>query len=91
MATNMESGQRGSTRREFVRKASYSTPLLLTLPALPSFAQQGSGAAGGGAACATGADISAFIDLLRRMNPDISNEEINAAIIAEFPGDICDS
>ena len=32
------------SRREFMRKAMYASPVLLTLPASPSFAQQGSGA-----------------------------------------------
>ena len=31
------------SRREFIRKAAYTAPALLTLPAAPSFAQQGSG------------------------------------------------
>lgn len=35
------------TRREFIRKAAYTTPVLLSLPAAPSFAQQGSGAGSG--------------------------------------------
>ena len=36
------------SRREFMRKAMYASPVLLTLPASPSFAQQGSGGAAGG-------------------------------------------
>lgn len=32
------------SRREFMLKAAYASPVLLTLPAMPSFAQQGSGA-----------------------------------------------
>lgn len=35
------------TRRDFIRKAAYTTPVLLSLPAAPSFAQQGSGAGSG--------------------------------------------
>jgi hypothetical protein len=35
------------SRREFIRKAVYASPVLLTLPAIPSFAQQGSGGAPG--------------------------------------------
>ena len=35
------------SRRSFIRKVAYSSPVLLTLPAAPSFAQQGSGAGGG--------------------------------------------
>ena len=35
------------SRREFIRKAAYASPVLLTLPAVPSFAQQGSGAGSG--------------------------------------------
>ena len=37
------------SRRQFLRKAIYASPVLLTLPATPSFAQQGSeGSAGSG-------------------------------------------
>ena len=32
----------GQSRRRFLRKAAYASPVLLTLPAMPSFAQQGS-------------------------------------------------
>ena len=32
----------GQSRRRFLRKAVYASPVLLTLPAMPSFAQQGS-------------------------------------------------
>ena len=32
----------GQSRRGFLRKAVYASPVLLTLPAMPSFAQQGS-------------------------------------------------
>ena len=35
------------SRREFMRKAIYASPVLLSLPATPSFAQQGSGGGGG--------------------------------------------
>ena len=35
------------SRRDFIRKAVYASPVLLTLPAVPSFAQQGSGGAPG--------------------------------------------
>ena len=35
------------SRREFMLKAAYASPVLLTLPAMPSFAQQGSGAGSG--------------------------------------------
>jgi len=34
------------TRRDFIRKVAYASPVLLTLPAAPSFAQQGSGSGG---------------------------------------------
>ena len=37
----------GQSRRGFLRKAAYASPVLLTLPAVPSFAQQGSGAGSG--------------------------------------------
>ena len=37
----------GQSRRRFLRKAVYASPVLLTLPAMPSFAQQGSGAGSG--------------------------------------------
>ncbi len=37
----------GQSRRRFLRKAAYASPVLLTLPAMPSFAQQGSGAGSG--------------------------------------------
>ena len=37
----------GQSRRGFLRKAVYASPVLLTLPAMPSFAQQGSGAGSG--------------------------------------------
>jgi hypothetical protein len=36
------------SRREFLRKAAYASPVLLTLPAAPSLAQQGSGSVGPG-------------------------------------------
>ena len=36
------------SRREFIRKSIYASPVLLTLPATPSFAQQGSGGTTGG-------------------------------------------
>jgi len=36
------------SRREFIRKSIYASPVLLTLPATPSFAQQGSGGSAGG-------------------------------------------
>ncbi len=36
------------TRRQFLRKAAYASPVLLTLPAAPSIAQQGSAAGAGG-------------------------------------------
>ena len=35
------------SRRQFLRKAIYASPVLLTLPATPSFAQQGSGGGAG--------------------------------------------
>lgn len=35
------------SRREFIRKSVYAAPALLTLPAVPSFAQQGSGGGAG--------------------------------------------
>ena len=35
------------SRRSFILKAAYASPVLLTLPAAPSFAQQGSGAGSG--------------------------------------------
>ena len=37
----------GQSRRRFLRKAVYASPVLLTLSAMPSFAQQGSGAGSG--------------------------------------------
>ena len=37
----------GQSRRRFLRKAVYASPVLLTLPAIPSFAQQGSAAGSG--------------------------------------------
>lgn len=42
------SGSSQQSRREFIRKAIYASPVLLTLPAIPSFAQTGSGPVGGG-------------------------------------------
>lgn len=39
---------RPSTRRDFVSKARYAAPALLSLPAIPAFAQVGSAMAGGG-------------------------------------------
>jgi hypothetical protein len=45
-------------RREFLRKAMYIAPVLLTLPAMPGFAQIGSG--GGGGQCPDG---QIFIDV----------------------------
>jgi hypothetical protein len=50
------------SRRDFVRKAAYISPVILTLPAMPSFAQQGSGAGqntGGGDNDPTGDGCSA--------------------------------
>ena len=41
-------GSSQQSRREFMRKAIYASPVLLSLPATPSFAQQGSGGGGGG-------------------------------------------
>jgi len=41
------SGSPQESRRQFIRKAIYASPVLLTLPASPSFAQQGSGAGSG--------------------------------------------
>lgn len=38
----------GQSRRRFLRKAVYASPVLLTLPAMPSFAQQGSAGVPGG-------------------------------------------
>jgi len=38
---------RRQSRREFIRKAAYASPVLLSLPAAPSFAQQGSGSGSG--------------------------------------------
>ena len=38
----------GTTRREVLRKAAFVTPLILTLPVLPSFAQAGSSGADDG-------------------------------------------
>ena len=35
-----------TTRREFLTRAAYASPVLLTLPAIPSFAQSGSGGGG---------------------------------------------
>jgi len=35
------------SKREFVKKAAYVAPAILTLPASPSIAQQGSGFVGG--------------------------------------------
>jgi len=35
--------ERQSRRREVLKKAAYVTPLILTLPVLPSFASTGSG------------------------------------------------
>ena len=35
--------ERGTSRREFVRRAAYTAPVLLTLPAVPALAQAGSG------------------------------------------------
>jgi hypothetical protein len=37
-----------STRREFIKKAAYVAPAILTLAALPSFASAGSGENGSG-------------------------------------------
>ena len=40
---NADAKPAGSSRREFFQKAAYIAPVLLTLPASPSFAQSGSG------------------------------------------------
>lgn len=50
-------------RRDFIRKAMYSTPVLLTLPALPSFAQVGSGSGDPGNDIDVCPDGLMFIDL----------------------------
>lgn len=42
-----DSGSSQESRRQFIRKAIYASPVLLTLPASPSFAQQGSGSGSG--------------------------------------------
>lgn len=39
-----EHRSKNHSRREFIRRASYAAPVLLSLDAAPSFAQQGSGA-----------------------------------------------
>lgn len=48
--SNPEPQSRGDSksRRDFIRKLAYTTPVLLTLPATPALAQVGSG---GGPAC----------------------------------------
>lgn len=47
---NSEDNANNHSRREFLRRASYAAPVLLSLDAAPSFAQQGSasGNSGGG-------------------------------------------
>ena len=52
------------SRREFIRKAAYASPVLLTLPAVPSFAQQGSGAGSGD----PGADFLKFQACLLKLD-----------------------
>ena len=42
MSELKESDLKNSSRREFVKKAAYVAPIVLTLPAIPSFASSGS-------------------------------------------------
>lgn len=43
-----EDNTKSHNRREFLRRATYAAPVLLSLDAAPAFAQQGSAAGGGG-------------------------------------------
>jgi hypothetical protein len=45
---NADAKPASSSRREFFQKAAYIAPVLLTLPASPSFARSGSDRDGGG-------------------------------------------
>ena len=80
-----------SSRRDFLRKASYTAPGLLTLPAAPSFAQSGSGGggSGGGPTCGTSQQITQYIidNNLQSLSPADQAEILQAA----FPGGVCDS
>jgi hypothetical protein len=41
---SVNGGAKGASRRQFIRRAAYAAPVLLTLPAVPAMAQVGSGA-----------------------------------------------
>jgi hypothetical protein len=45
------SEQNNNTRREFIKKSAYAAPAILSLAAIPAFAQNGSGEVGPGTAC----------------------------------------
>ena len=39
----MQAQEKTDTRRDFLKKAAYAAPVILTLKAVPAFAQNGSG------------------------------------------------
>jgi hypothetical protein len=87
---NTDSAQKTSTRRDFVARATYSTPVLLTLPAVAAFAQTGSAGGGsGGAQCATEDEIRQYI--IDNNLENLSPEDLGAILQAQFPGGSCDS
>jgi hypothetical protein len=63
-----------SSRREFIRKAAYASPVLLTLPATPSFAQRGSGGTGGTGG--TGGDPEGDGDPCLAGTPAVGQDEV---------------
>ncbi len=44
---NISSEQKTEARRDFIKKAAYIAPVIMTMNAMPSLAQAGSDAAGG--------------------------------------------
>jgi hypothetical protein len=53
----MKTKDKADTRRDFLKKAAYAAPVILTLKAVPAFAKNGSGRGnngGGGDSCPFG-------------------------------------
>ncbi len=51
---NISSEQNTEARRDFIKKAAYIAPVIMTMNAMPSLAQAGSDASGGGTTPPTG-------------------------------------
>ena len=94
---NFDPTNKPSTRRQFLAKAAYSSPVILTLPAVAAFAQSGStGVDTGGTGtntCGTQAEIDSIIQSYYEMNPDggPTDPELLDLLNTAFPGGPCDS